>query len=766
MNRLLRRALLVAFQMDRDIDHHDGVLLHDADEQDDADQRDHRERHAEQQQGQGGADPGRRQRRQDGQGVNGVFVENAQDNVDGDEGREDQQRYRRQRLGKNLGRTLEAAMDRGGRAQLAHRRLDRRLRRAERSARRQVEGKRRRDQAALVVDLDRRVVVDGLGQGGQRHHGFGGRAVGAAARRSAPAVRYRVGCQVRLRIGVERVGVGRRHPGGNGGERLHARYRAGRHLRLLCAGHIAGSGAEENPVEVLRLLPIFRRHLHHHEILIVRIVDGRNRALAERIVEHGVDLVWREAVARRRGPVDRHIGLQAVLLHVRIDVGQLIRMLAKLGDQLGNQAVDGAGVVAAQRILVFRRRLPAADMQILLRLQEQPRAGNSVEPGTQALDDLFGRSAPLGERLQGDEDGGGVARAAGRAGAGEAEDRGDRGVLLHDALQLGELLGHRREGDRLVGDDLSDHDAGILLGEEGRRQHPEQEDIAHDQADQQEADQQRVVEHGMQPAGIGIPEAVELALRPDCPACPGGRFRAVLEHPRAHAGRYGERDHHRDQDGDRQRHRELVEHQADGARHQQDRDEHRNQRQAHRDDREAHLGAAAQGRFARRQSLVEMAHDVLEHDHGVVDDEARADGERHQRQIVDAVAHQVHRPERADDRQRQRHRRYPDRLRRLQEDEDHADHQHHGDRERALGVADRGGDRLRAVHGDVDAHAVRQGRLDRRQDPADLGIGRDDVGARYGIDDDAHCRRAVVEADIADVLVGILHVGDVMQQDG
>ena len=129
------------------------------------------------------------------------------------------------------------------------------------------------------------------------------------------------------------------------------------------------------------------------------------------------------------------------------------------------------------------------------------------------------------ERLQRDEDGGGVARAAGRAGAGEAEDRGDGGVLLHDALQLGELLRHRREGDRLVGDDLSDHDAGILLGEEGRRQHPEQEDVAHDQADQHEADQQRMVEHGLQPARIGIPEAIELALHPDRPRAPGQAMR-------------------------------------------------------------------------------------------------------------------------------------------------------------------------------------------------------------------------------------------------
>jgi hypothetical protein len=37
-----------------------------------------------------------------------------------------------------------------------------------------------------------------------------------------------------------------------------------------------------------------------------------------------------------------------------------------------------------------------------------------------------------------------------------------------------------------------------------------------------------------------------------------------------------------------------------------------------------------------------VAGDVLEHDDGIVDHEAGGDGERHQRQIVDAVTQQVH----------------------------------------------------------------------------------------------------------------------------
>ena len=58
----------------------------------------------------------------------------------------------------------------------------------------------------------------------------------------------------------------------------------------------------------------------------------------------------------------------------------------------------------------------------------------------------------------------------------------------------------------------------------------------------------------------------------------------------------------------------------------------------------------------------------------------------------------------------------------------------------------------------------RQRRLDRRQHLLDLRDGLDDVGAGQRIDDDADRRLAVVEAGIADVLVGVDHLGDVVQQ--
>src|SRR5216683_8245857 len=92
MNGLLRGEAVVALEVERDVDHHDGILLHDPDEQDDPDHRDDREIHAAEKQGQKRADAGRRQRGEDRERVDQAFVEDAQDDVDRDQRRQDEQR--------------------------------------------------------------------------------------------------------------------------------------------------------------------------------------------------------------------------------------------------------------------------------------------------------------------------------------------------------------------------------------------------------------------------------------------------------------------------------------------------------------------------------------------------------------------------------------------------------------------------------------------------------------------------------------------------
>ena len=61
---------------------------------------------------------------------------------------------------------------------------------------------------------------------------------------------------------------------------------------------------------------------------------------------------------------------------------------------------------------------------------------------------------------------------------------------------------------------------------------------------------------------------------------------------------------------------------------------------------------ALERRLERLLALLDVARDVLDHHDGVVDDEAGRDGQRHQRQVVEAVAEQLHHAEGADQRQR------------------------------------------------------------------------------------------------------------------
>ena len=58
--------------------------------------------------------------------------------------------------------------------------------------------------------------------------------------------------------------------------------------------------------------------------------------------------------------------------------------------------------------------------------------------------------------------------------------------------------------------------------------------------------------------------------------------------------------------------------------------------QADRHHREADLARAFERRLERRLAVLDMAVDVLHHHDGVVDHEADRDGERHQRQVVEA----------------------------------------------------------------------------------------------------------------------------------
>jgi hypothetical protein len=75
----------------------------------------------------------------------------------------------------------------------------------------------------------------------------------------------------------------------------------------------------------------------------------------------------------------------------------------------------------------------------------------------------------------------------------------------------------------------------------------------------------------------------------------------------------------------------------------------------------------------RRLAFLDVARDVLDHDDGVVHDEAGRDRQRHHRQVVEAVAERIHGCECADQRERNGHARDDRGVEAPQEKEDDQD---------------------------------------------------------------------------------------------
>ena len=133
----------------------------------------------------------------------------------------------------------------------------------------------------------------------------------------------------------------------------------------------------------------------------------------------------------------------------------------------------------------------------------------------------------------------------------------------------------------------------------------------------------------------------------------------------------------------------FVEHAPDHAAHEEHRDEDRHQRDRHRDDGEGDLARALESGLHGVHAGFDVADDVLEHHDRVVDHETDRKRERHQRNIVERVAAEIHGRKGADDRHRQGQRRN-DRCRQPsneQEDDEHD--QDDGEDQRVLHVGDR-----------------------------------------------------------------------------
>ena len=153
----------------------------------------------------------------------------------------------------------------------------------------------------------------------------------------------------------------------------------------------------------------------------------------------------------------------------------------------------------------------------------------------------------------------------------------------------------------------------------------------------------------------------------------------------------------------------------------------------------------------RVHALFQIARDVLDHHDGVVHHEAGGDGQRHQRQVVDAEAEQVHHAEGAD--QRDRHGDAGNERGRglAQEDEHHQDHQN-TEISSVLSVSCTEA-RMVTVWSIATRISMARGMAacKLRQSGANAVDGVDDVGAGLAEDDHQHRRLAVGVAGIAQV---------------
>ena len=321
-----------------------------------------------------------------------------------------------------------------------------------------------------------------------------------------------------------------------------------------------------------------------------------------------------------------------------------------------------------------------------------------------AANDLACRQLALGKRLQIDEETTGIRRLVGAVDADEGAQAFDVGIPEDCLGKLVLQFGHRLVGDALRGFGNSLDHPGILHREEALRDQDVQADRDRERQHSNCQRQRLPVQHPTQRPAVELDDGVEGALGMKVEAR-AFDVRTMANQLGAHHRHERQRDDGRNDDGDRERYGKFVEQAANDVAHEQQRNKHGDQRNGQRDDREPDLPRAAQRRFEGVHAAFDMARNVFDHHDGVVDDEAGRDGERHERQIVQAEAEQVHRSQRSDQGERHGEARNDRSRYGAQEHEDHNDDEHDRERQVEFHVGDRGadGDGAIAEHADVDS---------------------------------------------------------------
>ena len=218
--------------------------------------------------------------------------------------------------------------------------------------------------------------------------------------------------------------------------------------------------------------------------------------------------------------------------------------------------------------------------------------------------------------------------------------------------QLLLLVAHGGKADVLRGRGLAAEAARVLLREEALGHDDEQIDVENAQSDGDAQHEPLVAQNPAQRRVVFIVQPLEGALAGAIDA-PVAALVARFEEPGAEHGRGGERDQQRNGDG----HAESVTANSRKSLPTMPPMSRMGMKTAISDVliestvKPISLRALHRGVEGLHAHL-EIAGDVLDDHDGVVDHEAGGDGERHQREVVDGVAQQVHHAEGAHQRER------------------------------------------------------------------------------------------------------------------
>ena len=442
---------------------------------------------------------------------------------------------------------------------------------------------------------------------------------------------------------------------------------------------------------------------------------------------------------RRRGAPQRLHTAELFALRRRTHVG-----LRHLGQP------RGAAVTAVLQIeLEAAGRTQAEDRR---RVEGQHQRFLDVRRLHEQLADegLHGHGTFVPVRLR-DEDRG---RVVAIAAAEKVEAREGDGVLvvgvgLDDLQHLGDDLVGAFQRCAIGQDHRGDVVALVFIRHQRPRRDAPQADGECHHADEEHDADAGTAHHEADTVDIACGDARETAVEPGEEAPRLAMPFAQDEH--AQTGRERERDDARDHHGDGDGGGELPVELARQAAEESDGHEHRTQHEHDGDHRAGHFLHRLDGGFARLKVL--LAHDaldVLQHDDGVVDNDA--DGQHHaeQGQRVDRIAEQQEPGERARQRHRNGHQRNQGGAPALQEEKDHGDDEQHGFEQGLHDLFDRHLDEARGVVGHRVGHARREARGDRRHGAVDLG--GDIERVRAGLQEDAH-QRGRLAVDAADEVV-------------